>query len=410
MSFVAVDMGASGTRFAEDNGIINLLPNNMAFIDKESLVSSESPDVVESSLELVITKTDGPENEYLPSPSRVLVGIMAERSTEINEHPDVIKRKYEQRINYVSILASVAVSKLKYGNNEPVDVYLAVPPVQLNKSRIEFNDRLIGKYRVELPKYMGGVAVEFTIRSVTVHPESLMSITSFFFNVNGTLKEENKKYLASTVLSLDIGASTTDLTIVKKGSFMDKSGETFNVGGNNSRIVMLDDIREEYNMELSTSDANKTMEEGRLQLGSTYEVIDGIIEKAKRTVAKKLSIAMQNYFPKIDIPVQTVSAIVVSGGGSMQSQYVNDDGEVVKTSAPMSRFVTDEINTWTRGIEVIHYGDDTRLANIKGLFIKAQTEKLIKAQEEKRKAEAQNEVTVNTANVANAEAVGAPSM
>ena len=54
----------------------------------------------------------------------------------------------------------------------------------------------------------------------------------------------------------------------------------------------------------------------------------------------------------------------------MQSQYVNADGEVIKTSEPMSAFVTAELQLWSPGTEVVPYGEDARFGNVKGLFIK----------------------------------------
>ena len=83
----------------------------------------------------------------------------------------------------------------------------------------------------------------------------------------------------------------------------------------------------------------------------------------------------------VGIDINTINAIIVSGGGSMQSQYVNDDGEVVKTSEPMSYFVTQELLTWSKGTEVVAYGDDARFANVKGLFIRAKVDSMQKAQQ-----------------------------
>jgi hypothetical protein len=97
---------------------------------------------------------------------------------------------------------------------------------------------------------------------------------------------------------------------------------------------------------------------------------------------------MQTYFGKIEVPITTVNAIVVSGGGSMQSQYVNADGEVVKTSEPMSYYVTQELKKWSKGTVVVEYGGEARFANVKGLFIKAQLDKSRK-----------NSAVVNTVNV-----------
>jgi hypothetical protein len=66
-----------------------------------------------------------------------------------------------------------------------------------------------------------------------------------------------------------------------------------------------------------------------------------------------------------------VNSIIVSGGGSVASQYIDENGEAVITSAPMSEYVTEELQKWSPRTAVIEYGDEARFANIKGLFIRA---------------------------------------
>ena len=206
-----------------------------------------------------------------------------------------------------------------------------------------------------------------------------MASTSFFFNLNGTPKEATKKHLTGTVLSLDIGASTTDLAIIKNGRYLDKSGQTYRIGGNVARDNLTDLICQRYAIDLPIEDAEKTMAEGRLQLGNTYDDVKDLVDIAKADLAKQLTNYMQTYFKRVNVPIQMINAIIVSGGGSMQSQYANNEGEIVKTSEPMSYYVTQELLSWSSGTEVVEYGEDARFANIKGLFIRAKFESMKKA-------------------------------
>ena len=58
----------------------------------------------------------------------------------------------------------------------------------------------------------------------------------------------------------------------------------------------------------------------------------------------------------------------------MQSEYVNEQGETVKTSEPMSYYITQALTKICSGVEVEPYGESPRLANIKGLFIRAKVD------------------------------------
>ena len=379
MNFVAVDLGASDSRYTTESGQIMVMPNNMVFLPEGelSLLTPDASDI-ESCLEVQIRKVDGPACEYLPA--NVLIGIMAERHGKLNERPSAQAAKSEQKINYVSTLVACALSRLKFGVDEDIDLYLDVPPLQIHKARAEgFGALLPGNYVVYFPKYMGGAEVKVNIKTVNIFEEALMALTSFFFNMNGTLKEQNKKYFTGTTLSLDIGASTSDMAITQSGRYMDKSGNTYMIGGNVARDALADSIRERFVIDLPIDILNRTMIEGRLQSGNKYDDVSDLVSEAKVDLAQQLVAHLQTYFERKKIPLRTVNTIVVSGGGSVQSQYVNADGEVVKTSEPMSYFVTKELTKISDGTEVVEYGEDARFANIKGLFIRAKIDQVAAA-------------------------------
>lgn len=369
MSFVAIDLGASGTRYTTESGQISVVPNNMVFLGEGTSLINPDTDDIESSLEVQIVKTSGQACEHFPV--NVLVGIMAEKHISVNDRPSVLTRKWTQKINYVSAILAAALAKIKCGGDDTFEMYMAVPPIEIHDARVEFSKRLVGSYSVTFHKFDGGKTINFSISDVKCYEESLMASTSFFFTMNGTLKDATSRYCVGNVLSMDIGASTIDLVIIKNGRYIDKSGQTYQIGGNIARDTLMNSISAKYSMDLSVEDAEKVMAEGRLQQGNTYIEVSDLVNEAKQNLAKQLIPHLQTYFKRIGIDVKTVNAVVVSGGGSMQSQYVDTDCNVIKTSEPMSYFVMLELKTWSEGTEVIAYGGDARFANVKGLYIKA---------------------------------------
>ena len=335
----------------------------MVFLDENREVDLEPYDTnIENALEVIIRKEG--DSDYFPV--KALIGQMAERYSSNNTRPSVLANKHVQRINYISAITSVAISRLEYGLDENINLYLALPPIEVRTAKKKIKENFIGKYVVEFPKFRGGVEVEFNIKDVKCYEESFLSLLSFFFDMTGVVKERAKKYMSGNILSLDIGASTTDLAIVKNGRYLDKSGQTYKNGGNIARDFLIDSVRARYGFDLPDEDAEVSMAEGRLQLGDTYEDISDLVEDAKERFAQSVVNQMQGYFRQVNIPIQTIRAIVVSGGGSMQSQYINDKGEVVKTSEPMSYYITNALQDICPGVNVEHYGDEPRLANIRG--------------------------------------------
>ena len=366
MEFVALDLGASSTRYISNNGKVGILPNNMQFIQLNTRVDLEPyNDEIEGALDITIECDK--ESEFFPV--RVLVGSMAARYSPTNVRPSVMTNKYVQKINYVSAVLASAVCKEKNVLGEELIGYVGLPPVEVNIARDIIRNNLVGHYKVTFNKL--DKQVEFDIVDVGCFEESFMAILSYFFDVNGKLREQAKKYGYGNVLSLDIGASTTDLVVVSDMKYLERSGQTYKTGGNVAREFLRDDLRALYGYDVPDEIADIAMAEGRIQMGNSYEDISSLVESAKQRFAAQVVEQMHSYFRKVNIPIQTIRAIIVSGGGSMRSEYVAEDGSVVETSQPMSYYITQELNKVCPGVEVEPHVLDARLANIYGLFIRA---------------------------------------
>lgn len=366
MNFVAIDLGASSTRYVSNTGKIDVLPNNMVYVKEETMVDQEPySGEVEAALDVTIEYSQ--ESDYFPC--RVLVGQMAERYSPTNIKPSLMTNKHTQKINYVSAVLAMAVSKMRYGLSDDLQLYLAMPPVEAKSAKEIVKKNLVGKYTVRFNK-MNNTEVKFEITDVNIYEESFMAMLAYFFDTSGKVREQAKQFANGNILSMDIGASTTDLAIVQNMRYLEKSGQTYKIGGNIARDSLMDSIREEYGFDAPIDMAELVMAEGRIQMGNTYQDCSEKVRDAKRAFAEQIVEQIQGYFRKVNIPIQTIRAIVVSGGGSMSGQYIAD-GEVVTTSEPMSYFITEALNNVCPGVAVEQFSDNPRMANITGLFIRA---------------------------------------
>ena len=365
------------------------VPNSIVHLPDfaTSLISTDTDDI-ESCLEVKIKKNE-PEQKTIKDtadmdffPANVLVGLMASKHRNTPERPSVQIAKHKQRNNFISVVLACAVSKIKYNLSDNMELYIAVPPSETVNAvaEKEFQARLLGSYVVEFPKYMGGKTVAFSIDSIKVYAESFMAATSFFFDMSGRVQDHARGFLTGNILSLDIGASTTDMSIVQKGKFLDSSGRTFHYGGNTARENLSASISEIYGIDYPPEEVDRFMSEGRIQMGNVYEDASEIVNIAKQDLANIMMTEVENYFKSIKFPIQLLNAVVVSGGGSMQSQYVDENGSIVKTAEPMSYFVTQKLTNWSKGTVVVSYGEDARYANVKGLFIRAKMDELRRQQ------------------------------
>lgn len=379
--YVCVDLGASGTRFAGCQGEIKTMPNNTAFLSMDEPITLKPYDNTwKAGLEVIIEK-HGVNNEIFPA--HFLLGELAERSSKTNVFPQGMERKMSQKVNLCSLITAIAIGVLEQhgATTEEIQVeaYLALPPTEANSDRDSVNEYVKGKYTVKLPKF--NVQLTFNVSNTSVYEESFLSLLSYFFDIQGKTKPAAAKYMQGCVMSLDIGASTCDLAVVENLKYLEKTGKTYRIGGNFTRENLKDSILAKYGYELNSKTCEMVMAEGRMPIGNKYEDVSGEVIAAKMKCADEIVNSIVTYFRLIDIPLTSIRAVIVSGGGSMESQYVDDNGNVVVTAPPITQYITDRLRKHCEGIEVEQYDDNPRTANIKGLLVRAGLDVRMKTQQ-----------------------------
>ena len=361
MDFVAVDLGASNTRFTSIDQKINFLPNNVQFVDiNKELDIEKLSDVLEDNLDVTITKEG--QSEYFPM--RALVGTLSTRIEGVQSTPSQLKNKVKQPINYLSTVLAIAVSKVKNPNiGEEVNLFSTLPPAEVAMHKKLFSDNLVGKYTVSFNKL--GITTQFSIKNVYCYEESRMAIIQYLFDA--AHPERLAKYAGCNILSIDIGASTTDLAIFANRVYLDKTGRTFKIGGNSVRDNIIKSINAMNGVNMSNAEADQCLIEGRMKYGNKYVAVTDIVDAAKEMVAREIIRQFDLYFNSINMSLMSINYIIVSGGGSMGSSYVDDDGIRKDTSKPMSEYITTALKDICDGIDVEYFGDEPRTANIRGL-------------------------------------------
>lgn len=366
--FVGVDVGASGTRYVNEEMVVHAIQNNTVFLGESDLVRIQPySDEILSGLLVEITKDGKGEFKRV----RALIGDMANRYSTNTQTPTCMKNKLDQRVNFTSIITSIALSMLQYGKTyDKIELYLALPPIEAQNGLERANEEFIGKYVVELPKF--DHKFEFDIVSVKIYEESFLAMLSYFFELDGKRvkpKATSKEFGNGRVLSLDAGDATTDLAVVENLRYIEKSGQTYKKGGNIACESLINQVRAIYGFDMPMDQARRVLSEGRMEFGNGYKDVSTIVEKAKKEYARAIVNQIQNYFYSIDMPIQTIRAIVVSGGGSMQSQY-SENGTIVVTTPSMSEYITDELRDVCDTIDVRQIDGNPRYANIQGLLVR----------------------------------------
>lgn len=369
MSFICTDQGASNTRFVVNGGKVCVNPNNAVKVEMDADIRliPNTTDILDN-LDVSIVKTEGVSDYF---PMRVLMGSLAERYSSSNIRPSMMMNKAKQPINYISIIVACAVGQIQNNINDAIKLFINLPPVEIGVNEDYVKEQLLGKYEVTFNKM--DVKTELNIDFVKVCPESVMAVFAFFFKSDGTPRVESAKYSRGYVLGIDIGASTSDLVLVKDRKFVDRTGYTYKIGGNVITDIMRSKVRSIYGSELTDDDANIVITEGRLPYGSKYKDMSKELIEAKREFADLLYEKMSSYFGTVDIALPSIKAIFVSGGGSMKSRYYDEDEtKEIVTSESVSYYLTEKLKGICDGIDIMEFpGDNPRMTNIIGTALTA---------------------------------------
>lgn len=374
MLHVCTDQGASSTRFSVNNSKVYKNPNNFIEVDIESDIRN-TPYTQEfvDNMDLTISK-DG-ESDFFPV--RILGGTLAERYSSSSAKPSMLSSKSRQPVNYYSVISSVVNSILLSEDAEdcksPVDVtcYMCLPPVEItgnNENEDYVKSQLAGKYTVRLNKM--DREIEFNIKEVNVYAESVLAVVAFLFNQDATQRTEMAKYNKGYILGFDLGASTADLVLIKDRRFIEHSGYTCKLGGNIIDDLMRSEIRRKFGTEVSNDDIIEAVRTGRLAYGSSYKDVSAELQKCKKQYASMLFEKVETYFASNNIGLQSIKAVFMSGGGSMQSSYMDESGKEIVTSPSVGEYIDEMLKKVCDSVDmVLSPSVNPRECNIVGLIL-----------------------------------------
>lgn len=388
-NIVCVDCGASSTRFNGENSQIVVIPNNCFAFKEGRFMYPPYSENINDCLEVIIKKNSGNPVEGISFPIHVAYGSVARRMSSTNMRPSITVPKHEQMINIASILTSVAIEKAANGLGEKISLFLALPPAEARESHQKVSDILVGNYTVELPLWgVCGTVINFEITDVHCHAESNMATVAFFFDEKAAPRECGRPYENRKILSVNIGASTTDIAIIENRKYIESSGVTYKIGGNMLRDELNQKILSKYGFEPSQEETEKAIQEGRIQCGAEFMDVSELLTECKANLANAIIEKINTYFNNNGTTIQSFSGILTSGGGSLSSQYFNEQMQPVKTSEPLFYFISQQLLKICKTVNVINFedsGQDPRLADIIGLRIRAIVEKINEEQMEKRR-------------------------
>lgn len=248
-------------------------------------------------------------------------GILKERSVA-----DRHNGKANDSETLIILLTSIALSLLKpnakiikekviLGSMLPTEEYF-----KNHKGNVAlFEDKLKGIHRVKfLNPVFNGVEVEFEIVGVSTQPEGLCAMNAIMYDDDGNLLTEyENNYSERTILGFDIGALTSDVTVVHNFELRTFFGIDKGTIDPLNRII--DYIKTEYKVTVPRHKLDNAIirKEKLLIYGDEIPNLHAICKEFIDYEARQLTDEFSSKAAAAGIQLPDIGLLILCGGGSL---------------------------------------------------------------------------------------------
>ncbi len=234
--------------------------------------------------------------------------------------------KAHDKNNLIVLLTSMALSLIKPNKKyikEKVVLGTMLPTEEYfrnNKENVAtLEENLLGTHHVKfLNPVFNGIEVEFEIVGLTVEPEGLCAINAIMYDDNGELLAEYKdNYSERTILGFDIGALTTDITVMQNFELRTFFGMDKGTIDPLNRIV--DFIKTEHQVALPRHKIDNTIirNEKLLVYGKEIPNLKEFCDEIIEFDGKQLIDEFSAKAAAAGVQLPDIGLIIFNGGGSL---------------------------------------------------------------------------------------------
>lgn len=296
---------------------------------------------------------------------RYVTGSLADREFASSiEKPSAIQPKWDSKATLLSFQAvmyhaykalSVITGAAPEAQNITWDVTCLVPPLQ-----VDAKDKMMAHLKsVEAISfvYPTEFSVGLTIEEIKVMPEGTTAFFATVFNENKTIRSGYETLKTSKVLLVDIGAGTTDVSVVDSLRVVDTSRDTFSYGGNNV-YQHVGRVLKSQGRNLKENDLIEGVIRGYVQDGVTSLDIRPHIDGANQRIANALANSIRATFEASLIDPRSLTHLLVVGGGAVPVEGITSLGE----------HILNTLRVYAPNLQTLHTpeGFDLRMLNIIG--------------------------------------------
>lgn len=252
--------------------------------------------------------------------------------------------KHQQISYYLNVIAGITMVMDERGvDNTSIRLKTLFPPNELTPDNARETEDiakgvLCGNYKVT--NLLTGQIFEFSIddEDYEALEEMKMALARLLMTESIKLDDDNDDDVdieevinENTLLFIDIGNSTTNLSIFEDGKYQPQSNETFTqLNGNVLLQYIGNAIKQEFSSipEITLKDSIKALETGKIKIGRGKKDVKEAVQKAITKFSNELYTKIRmDYFANKGIASYNIAYLLVSGGGSVAPDGVNNSAK-----------------------------------------------------------------------------------
>lgn len=279
------------------------------------------------------------------------VGDLCRREIPADLRPSAIEKKYRSDVSKLSMIQAflqgyIDVANMMQSSVEDIDVEWDVV-VLLPPADISVGSEFIGKMVRSIEKIefiMPKVQKDILVKDVRVMPEGFCAYLGVLFDMRRKVRPEYAHLKKETTLIFDIGAGTTDISVIEDGKIISATKYTVTLGGNNVHQK----VKSMLNASGKTfpeSMVQEGVEKGFIKSGNMKYPLVKEIAKAKNETARGIVNSVRDFFESSQYPIEKIENLIVCGGGAIDA---NIDGV-----HPLSLYLVEYMKKLTRNITLV---------------------------------------------------------
>ena len=264
--------------------------------------------------------------------------------------PSAVEKKYESEVSEMSMRNAFLQGYLDVSSMTGIpidqidvewDVVVLLPPADIEEGSEKISKMIRDIQDIDFT--MPVVRKDIVIKEVRVLSEGFCAYIGVMCGLDRNIRKDYQYMAKQKTIIFDIGAGTTDITIIENGKAIKASRYSTPVGGNNVHQRVKGKLAVK-GFDMPEALVREATEKGYIMDGSKRVSLKKEIAEAKSSVSRMIVSNVRDFFESTGYPIRSIQNMIVCGGGAIDS---------IEGIHPLSEYIEGYMKKLSPNIELV---------------------------------------------------------